>query len=63
MVDNIRSKYILKEIFEMIRNKRKLNIIKYNKKIKFKLNINKKDFEIYKVLREFNNKYWYIRTG
>ena len=46
MLDNVKSKYIVKEIFEIIKNKRKLNIIKYNKKIKIKLDINKKDFEI-----------------
>ena len=47
MLDNVKSKYIVKEIFENIKNKRKLNIIKYNKKIMIKLDINKKDFEIY----------------
>ena len=44
MLDNVKSKYIIKEIFENIKNKRKLNIIKYNKKIMIKLDINKKDF-------------------
>ena len=34
-----------------------MNIIKYNKKIKIKLDINKKDFEIYITLKKFNNKY------
>ena len=57
MLDNVKSKYIVKEIFENIKNKRKLNIIKYNKKIMIKLDINKKDFEIYITLKEFNNKY------
>ena len=57
MLDKVKSKYILKEIFEKIKNKRKLNIIKYNKIIKAKLNINKEDFEIYITLKEFNNKY------
>ena len=57
MLDNLKSKYILKEILEKIHNKRKLNIIKYNKIIKAKLNINKEDFEIYITLKEFNNKY------
>ena len=36
MLDNVKSKYILKDIFEKIKNKRKLNIIKYNKGIKVK---------------------------
>ena len=57
MLDKVKSKYILKEIFEMIKNKRKLNIIKYNKGIKVELNINKNDFEIYITLKEFNDKY------
>ena len=37
MLDNVKSKYIIKEIFEKIKNKRKLNIIKYNKRIKVRL--------------------------
>ena len=57
MLDNLKSKYILQKIFEKIKNKRKLNIIKYNKIIKTKLNINKEDFEIYITLKEFHNKY------
>ena len=57
MLDNVKSKYIVKEIFENIKNKRKLNIIKYNKRITTKLNINKEDLEIYKTLKEFNNNY------
>ena len=56
MLDNVKSKYIIKELFENIKNKRKLNIIKYNKRIINKLDINKKDFEIYIILKEFNNK-------
>jgi len=35
----IRSKYILAQIFEYIQQDRKLNIIRYNKKLKYKLNI------------------------
>ena len=46
MLDNVKSKYIIKEIFEKIKNKRKLNIIKYNTRIKIILDINKEDFEI-----------------
>ena len=57
MLDNVKSKYIVKEIFENIKNKRKLNIIKYNKRIKIKLDINKEDFETYITLKEFNVKY------
>ena len=57
MLDNVKSKYILKEIFVNIKNKRKLNIIKYNKKLKINLDINEKNLEIYITLKEFNNKY------
>ena len=57
MLDKVRSKYILQEIFIKIKNKRKLNIIKYNKRIKDKLKINIKDYKIYISLREFNIKY------
>ena len=57
MLDNVKSKYIIKQIFENIKNKRKLNIIKYNKRIKIKLDINMDDFEIYITLKKFNNKY------
>ena len=57
MLDKVKSKNILKEIFVKIKNKRKVNIIKYNKRIMIKLNINKEDFEIYITLKEFNNKY------
>ena len=55
MLDNVKSKYILEEIFENIKNKRKLKIIKYNKRLKVALNISKEDFEIFIVLKEFNN--------
>ena len=43
MLDNVKNKYIIKEIFIKIKNKRKLNIIKYNKRILSRLNINKKN--------------------
>ena len=57
MLNNVKSKFIIEKIFRNLKNKRKLNIIKYNKIIKAKLNINKEDFEIYMTLKEFNNKY------
>ena len=57
MLDNVKSKYILQKIFEKIKNKRKLNIIKHNKRVMIKLDINKEDFETYITLREFNVKY------
>ena len=57
MLDNVKSKYILQKIFEKIKNKRKLNIIKHNKRVMIKLDINKEDFETYITLKEFNVKY------
>ena len=57
MLDNVNSQYIIQEIFEKIKNKRKLKIIKHDKRLMSKLNINKEDFEIYITLRVFNNKY------
>ena len=57
MLENVKSKFIIEKIFEKINNKRKLNIIKYNKRILARLNINKKNFEIYEILKEFNDKY------
>ena len=39
MLINIKSKYIVDKIYEHMKNKRKLNIIKYNKKVSVKLKI------------------------
>ena len=57
MLDNVKSIYIINEIFGNMRNKRKLNIIKYNKRILIRLNINKEQFENYIIIKEFNKKY------
>ena len=57
MLDKVKRKNILKEIFEKIHNKRKLKIIKYSIGIWNKLDIIREDFEIYLTLKEFNNKY------
>ena len=57
MLDKIKSKCILKNIFKKIRKKRKLNIIKYNKRILNRLNITKEDFEMYIRLKDFIYKY------
>ena len=51
MLDNVNNKYILKEIFKRMKNKRKVNIIKYNKRIRIKLDIDNRDFEIYNFKR------------
>ena len=41
----IRNKYILKQIFEHLNQKKFLNIIKYNKNIQNKLEINQNDYK------------------
>jgi len=57
MLENVKSKYIVEQICENLKNKRKLNIIKYNKNLLARLNINKEDFEIYIALKKLNKKY------
>ena len=57
MLQRLKSKYILETIFCFIKNRKKLNIIKYNKRILARLKINKKHFENYIRLKEFNNNY------
>ena len=57
MLDKVRSKYIIEKIFGNIKNKRKLNIIKYNKRILLRLNINREHFKKYILLKEFNKKF------
>ena len=57
MLTEIKSKYLLQGIFDYMKDKRKLKLIKYNKLFQNKLNINKEDYESYISLREFNIKY------
>ena len=47
MMTKIKSKYILKKIFENISQKKYLQTIKFNKKLRNKLEINLKDYKIY----------------
>ena len=47
MLENIRSKYILKYLLFHIREKKKLNLIKYNKNIQTKLNIKLLNYQIF----------------
>ena len=54
MLNAIKSKYILNKIFQNIKNRVKLNIVKYNKNMLDKLYITKGDFKIYEQLKEFN---------
>ena len=52
MLDIIKSKYILSAIFECMRNKKKLNIIRFNKRIKERLNITKEDYKVFELLKD-----------
>ena len=40
----IKSKYILKQIFDNLKENKKLDLIRYNKKIQMNLNKNVKDY-------------------
>ena len=44
---NIKSKYILQKIFNNLLKKKSLDIIKYNKNMKDRININIKDYKEY----------------
>ena len=57
MLEHTKSKFILKKIFQNLKNRFKLKIIKYNRKLQKRLDIDKKDFEIYIILKEYNTKY------
>ena len=54
MLNTIKSKYIFNRIFQNIKNRVKLNILKYNKYMLDKLSLTKEDFKIYVQLKEFN---------
>ena len=57
MLKKIRNTYIINLIFSHLRNKKKMNIIKYNNKLLSRLNITKEDYKAYINLKEFNEKY------
>ena len=57
MLNNIKSNFILEKIFNNIKNKKKLKVIKYNKKLSIRLNIISKDFESYRLLKQFNKQF------
>ena len=44
-MENVESKYILQNIFAFMDNKRKFKIVKYNKSLKNKLNLNLEDYK------------------
>ena len=69
-IEDIKSLFILKKIFSLICNNKKLSLINYNKQLQNKLLINLENYKIasykYKVVekdgigKEFNEEYKYI---
>lgn len=57
MLNQIKSLFIFKNIFEHIRKKKKLKLIKHNKQLLNKLNITKEDFKDYLVLKGLSQYY------
>ena len=45
IIDNIKSRYILSKIYNNMTIKKKLEIVKYNKKIQNRLNLSTKDYK------------------
>ena len=67
MLENIKSKYILKNLFFYISEKKKLTLVKYNKNLQTKLNITLLNYKIfsgkYRIISENNKKctnIWWI---
>ena len=56
MLEDIKSNQILDTIFQKMKNKRKLKIIKCSKKIINRLNITKDDFKAYETLKQLTKK-------
>ena len=47
IIENIKSRYILSKIYNNMTIKKKLEIVKYNKKIQNRLNLDVKDYKEY----------------
>ena len=47
IIDNIKSRYILSKIYDNMTIKKKLKIVKYNKKIQNRINLDVKDYKEY----------------
>ena len=47
IIDNIKSRYILSKIYDNMTKKKKLQIVKYNKRIQNRLNLDVKDYKEY----------------
>ena len=57
MLDDIRSYYILKRIFNNLKKRRTLRLLRNSKNLQNKLNITKKDFLEFVALKKLNKKY------
>ena len=57
MLNEIKRKNVLKIIFEKLRMKKILNLLKYNKRLLDKLKININDYKDYLVLKQLNDKF------
>ena len=47
IIENIKSRYILSKIYDIMSKKKKLEIVKYNKKIQNRINLFVKDYKEY----------------
>ena len=57
MLNNIKSIKILNIILGLLKKRLKLKLLKYNKKMRNKLNIAKEDYEQFILLKEMNLKF------
>ena len=57
MLKKIRSKIILITLFDNIKKRKKLNLLRYNKNLRDKLNIKIKDYQDLQTLKDLNQKF------
>ena len=50
-LNNLKSNYILKTIFDIVKENKSLEIVKYNKKLQKKLNLSINDYKEYSQIR------------
>ena len=50
ILENIKSRYILSKIYDNMTKKKKLEIVKYNKRIQNRLNLDIKDYKEYREI-------------
>ena len=50
IIENIKSRYILSKIYDNMTKKKKLQIVKYNKRIQNRLNLSIKDYKEYREI-------------